>query len=103
MIIFKGVPARPGKKCGRRNSITYKLLNNLPDKWGNKYPNVDECYVTVSKTANSNDLLTVDYLKEVFILEEGVVAGELGNASRLLLDAFSGHHKQVVKGFYGFA
>ena len=74
-------------------------MNDLPDKWGNNYPSADECYVTVSRTANSNGLLAIDYLKEVFLPEVGAVAGELENASALLLDAFSGHHKQVVKNF----
>ena len=66
MIIFKATPAKPGQACGHKNTVTYEIHHNKPDKWGNTHPDKEDAYITVSKTASSSGDLTVDYLNKVF-------------------------------------
>ena len=66
MIIFKAKPAPPGKNCGHKGTVTYAIYWNKEDLWGNKFPDPNDCYITVSATANSNGDLTIDYLNKVF-------------------------------------
>ena len=88
MIIFKAKPTPAGKTCGHKNTVTYEIVNNVPDKWGNQYPPRNECYISVSETANSNGKLTIDFLDNVFYPEVGAEEGELDEPAGLLLDAF---------------
>ena len=69
-----GAPAKPGKKCGNKASITYEIRNRLPDKNGNPYPTLNQCYITCTKTANSNQEHTILILKKVILAELGMDA-----------------------------
>ena len=51
---YQGATAKPGKTCGSVASITYEMRHRKPDKEGNPYPTLEQCYITVTKTANSN-------------------------------------------------
>ena len=98
MIIFKATPNKIGKKNGNKASVTYEIYHNLKDKWGNSYPKKNLVYITVSLTASSSALLTLEYLDEVYFPEVGLDAdGELLNNSGLVLDAFRGHYVKEVK------
>ena len=65
-IIFKVKPYPNGKPCDRKGTVTYELHHNIKENWGNEYPLTEECYITVSPTANSSGDHTLEYLKEVF-------------------------------------
>ena len=82
-----------------KNTVTYEIEHNIPDRWGHKYPPKDECHITVFKTASSNGERTVEYHENVFFPEVGAVDGELDEAAGVLCDAFSGHFARVVKDF----
>ena len=98
MIIFKATPNKIGKKHGNKASVTYEIYHNLKDKWGNWYPEKNLVYITVSLTASSSALLTLEYLDEVYFPEVGLDAyGELLNNSGLVLDTFRGHYEKGVK------
>ena len=62
-------------------------------------PPKDECFITVSKSANSNGDLTVNYLNNVFFPEVGATDGQLDEGAGGLCDAFSGHFAAPVKAF----
>ena len=51
-IILKGTPAPAGKECGGKNTISYEILKNKPDMWGNYYPLSNKAVITVSKSAS---------------------------------------------------
>ena len=38
MLIFKAAKAPPDKAHGRKGTVTYEIYHDLPDKWGNYYP-----------------------------------------------------------------
>ena len=57
----------------------------------------EECYITVSPTANSSGNHTLEYIKEVFSPEVGVEDGTLKEPVGLVLDAFLGHFDNKVK------
>ena len=97
MLIFKAKPAPPGKPCGRRGTVTHAIHWNEADRWGNKFPDPEKCYITVSPTANSSGDLTLDYLDKVYFPEIGAVDGELQEPCGLVLDAFRGHFDKKVK------
>ena len=97
MIIFKAKPAPPGKPCDRKGTVTYAIHHMLEDLWHNTFPDPEDCYITVSATANSSGDLTLDYLNEVYFPEVGAVDGELQHPCGLVLDAFRGHFDQKVK------
>ncbi len=67
-----GAPAKKGTKCGHSKTVTYEIKHRSNDKYGTPYPPRDKCYITVSKTANSNSELTVLYLKKVLLPFLGV-------------------------------
>ena len=47
MLIFNATPAKKeGQACGHKNTVTYEIHHNTPDKWGNKYPCQDICCPT---------------------------------------------------------
>jgi hypothetical protein len=96
-IIFKGSPAPEGKPCGGKNTITYEIHHNLPDQWGNHYPNSDKVYITCAKTANSSGVKTIEYLDEVFFPHIGANDRDLQEPAGLVLDAFRGHYAKEVK------
>ena len=77
MIIFKAKPAPVGKTCGRKGTVTHKIHHSIKDKWGNSHPAKDECYITVSASASSSCILTLDYLDKVYWPEVGAEDGEL--------------------------
>ena len=59
-----------------------------PYQWVNEYTLTEECYITVSPTANYSGDHTPEYLKELFSSEVGVEDGTLKEPVRLVLDAF---------------
>ena len=61
----QGTPTKPGKKSGNVGSITREIMDRKPDKDGNHYPTRVQCYITVTKTANSNHEWTNLILKKV--------------------------------------
>ena len=65
-IIFKSKPAPNGNPCGRKGTVTYEIHHNIKDKWVNEYPSTEECYITVSPTANSIGDHTLEDIKKVF-------------------------------------
>ena len=65
--------------------MTYEIHHNLKDKRGNEYPSTEECYITVSPTANSSGDHTLEYLKKVFFPEVGMEDGTLKEPVRLVL------------------
>ena len=98
--------SKAGQVCGGKNTITYEIHHNVPDKWGNHYPPKEKCYITVSKTANSSGELTLEYLDNVFLPAVGADAVpklthpsqvKLKKPAGLVLDAFRGHFDQKVK------
>ena len=104
------VPATPvpaGKKCGNRASVTYQIryrdLDACADKEGNKYPPRDKIYMTVTKTANSNQDLTKLILKKVILPGAGAV--KQGNTLTcdhkigVLWDEFRAHSCPAVKSY----
>lgn len=97
MIIFKANPAPAGKLCGGKNTITYAIHHNKPDRWGNHFPPLDECYITVSATANSNGPLTIDWMHNVLMPELGDEDVEFTERTGVLCDAFKGHYADEVK------
>ena len=52
MLIFKAVPAKEGRDCGNKRSVTYEIFHNLKDKWGHYYPDRTKVYITVSGALN---------------------------------------------------
>ena len=97
-IIFKAVHAPTGKKHGNKNSVTYEIYHNLPDQWGNHYPSREKCEIVVSKTANSNQQLTLDIVEKVFWPELGINEdGQADHVSVMLMDDFKGHSAEIVK------
>ena len=97
-IIFKAAPAPAGKRHGNKNSVTYEIYHDLPDKWGNRYPPKDECILAVSKTANSNEELTLDIVEKVFFPELDIDEnGQANHVSVMLMDDFKGHSSKMVK------
>jgi len=64
---YQGATAKPGKTCGSVASITYEMRHRKPDKEGNPYPTLEQCYITVTKTANSNQEWTNLILKKVIL------------------------------------
>ena len=96
-IIFKAKPAPPGKSHGHKNTVTYEIFHNIADQWGNKYPMKADCVCTVSETANSNGLLTLDVLNQVFSPYLGIKDGKADHCSLILVDDFRGHSDKRVK------
>ena len=71
-----------------------------PDVNGNPYPTREECYIIVSKTANSNEHLTNLILKKVILPGMGMEKdGTSEQQIGLLWDEFRGHSSKVVKEF----
>ena len=97
MIIFKANPSKPGQASGHTNTVAYEIHHSKPDKWDNKYPDKDDVYITVSKTASSSGDLTVDYLHKVFFPAVRAVNGVLDKPAGLVLDAFREHFDKKVK------
>ena len=65
---------------------------------GKSVPKKNLVYITVSLTASSSALLTLEYLDEVYFPEVGLDAdGELLKKYGIVLDAFSGHYTKEVK------
>ena len=58
---------------------------------------MEECYITLSLTANYSGDHTLEYLKEVFFPEVGVEDGTLKEPVGLVLDAFRGQFDKKVK------
>ena len=86
-------------KHGNIKSVTYEIAHRLPDKNGELYPTREECYITVAKTANSNQDLTNLILKKVILPGVGAEknADEPGgmicdHQVGVLWDDFRGHH-----------
>jgi len=96
-LIYKAAPAPEGKPCGRKGTVTYEILHDVPDKWGNKFPPTDKCIITVTRTANSSGLLTLDILDRVFLPYLGIVDGKADYTSTILVDDFRGHSDKRVK------
>ena len=94
-----GAPAKPGKKCGNKASITYEIKNRLPDKEGNPYPTRNQCYITCTKTANSNQEHTNLILKKVILPELGMDMATETSPEKigLIWDEFRGHSAGIVK------
>ena len=97
---YQGATAKPGKTCGSVASITYEMRHRKPDKEGNPYPTLEQCYITVTKTANSNQEWTNLILKKVILpgmgmKEDGTSTKKIG----LLWDEFRGHSAAIVKEF----
>ena len=68
-----------------------------PDVNGNPYPTREECYITVSKTANSNEHLTNLILKKVILPVMGMENdGTSEQQIGLLWDEFRGPLSKVV-------
>ena len=64
------------------------------------YPSRDECYITVSKTANSNAELTILYEKKVLLPGAGIKDIEkFEKRIGALCDDFKGHSSAECKGF----
>ena len=84
MLIFKAATAPPGKAHGQKGTVTYEICHDLPDKWGNHYPQKERCYITVTPTANSNGDLTIDFVNKVFFPAVQVPLTESCNGQMLL-------------------
>jgi hypothetical protein len=96
-IIFKAQPAPAGKRHGRSNSVTYEIYHNLPDRWGNKYPDKSKCWITVATKASANTTTTIDYLDNVYLPEVGALERDPTLPCALLLDAYKSHYAAEVK------
>ena len=88
------------EKYGNKASITFEIRHRLPDKQGNHYPSREQCYITTTKTANSNQEWTNLILKKVILpgmgmKEDGTSTEKIG----LLWDEFRGHSAEIVKEF----
>ena len=64
------------KKRGNLKSVTAKIKERKADKWGQPYPPWSKCYMTVSKTTNSNAELAILYNKKVLFPGAGVTNSE---------------------------
>ena len=97
---------KEGAKHGHKNSVTYEIAHRLPDANGRPYPSREECYIVVSKTANSNQELTELYLRKVVLPGLGAVKNAevpcgytCDHDMGTLWDDFRGHHAAPVKRF----
>ena len=71
-----------------------------PDVNGNPYPMREECYIIISKTANSNEHLTNLILKKAILPGMGMERdGTSEQQIGLLWDKFRGHSSKVDKEF----
>ena len=94
------VPAKEGGKCGDTCSVTGNIKYRRPDVHGNPYPPMSKCYITFSKTAKSNEDLTITYEKKVLLPWASVVKAEEFNRRILdLCNDFRGHSAKAVKTF----
>ena len=90
----------PGRKCGGINTVTYEIMNRLPDKRGQQYPTRDKCYITVSESANSNADLTILYEKKVMFPTLGITdIDNFNHRVGALCDDFKGHSSKECKAF----
>ena len=94
-LIFK--PAKPGKNCGNKASIAYE--NMLPDNNSNPYPTREQCYITCTKTANSNQEHAILINKKVILVELGMDVSTETFLEKIgvLWDEFWGHFAEIVK------
>ena len=75
-------------------------MTRKPDVNGNPYPTREECYIIVSKTANSNEHLTNLILKKVILPGMGMEKdGTSEHQIGVLWDEFRGHLSKLVKEF----
>jgi hypothetical protein len=74
-------------------------MHRLPDKDGNPYPTRDQCYITCTKTANSNQEWTNLILKKVILPELGMDMTTETSPEKigLIWDEFRGHSATIVK------
>ena len=91
----------PGKTRGNKASITYE--NRLPDKNSNPYPTRKQCYITCTKTANSNQEHTILILKKVILVELGMDASTETSLEKIgiLWGEFWGHFAGIVGRAHG--
>ena len=92
-------PAKPDTKCGNKAAVTYEIMHRLPDKDGNPYPTRDQCHITCTKTANSNQEWTNLILKKVILPELGMDMTTETSPEQigLIWDEFRGHSAAIVK------
>ena len=71
----------------------------MPDKDGNPYPTRDQCYITCTKTANSNQEWTNLILKKVILPELGMDMTTETSPEKigLIWDEFRDHSAAIVK------
>ena len=71
----------------------------MPDKDGNPYPTREQCYITCTKTANSNQEWTNLILKKVILPELGMDMTTETSPEQigLIWDEFRGHSAAIVK------
>ena len=102
MTLNKSAPDPPGEKCGNSASITAETRENKPYKDKNPYPNNEKCYITVSKTANSNKTSTHIILKKVIPTHAGagVIADVGDHQGGVLWYGFKAHSCPEVKIFF---
>ena len=74
-------------------------MQRLPDKDGNPYPTREQCYITCTKTANSNQEWTNLILKKVILPELGMDMTTETSPEKigLIWDAFWGHSAAIMK------
>ena len=82
-------------------SITYEIKNRIPDKHGNNNPTREDCYITVTKTANSNLEYTNLILKQIILPGMGMDAAAQTSTEQIgvLWDEFRGHSSKVVNDY----
>ena len=66
-IVIKVYLTKAGKKYGNVASITHEIAYRTPNKEGNPYHTREHCYITVTKTAISNQEWTNLMLKKVIL------------------------------------
>ena len=83
---------------GRRQKLATETFTKL-DKDGNPYPTREQCYITVTKTANSNQEHTNLILKKVILPGMGMDAATQTSPEQIdvLWDEFRCHSSKVVK------
>ena len=77
-------------------------MHRLPDKDGNPYPTRDQCYITCTKTTNSNQEWTNLILKKVILPELGMDMTMETSPEQigLIWDEFRGHSAAIVKEYF---
>ena len=92
-----GAQTKAGTKYGNVASLTCNIKDHRADSRGDPCPPRLKCYITVSKTANSNDNLTVLYLKKALFPGVGVVnMEEFSKHSMASCDDFRYHSSKAA-------